>query len=185
MEFKDDGKPKKMTWRFFRPAPKPKPEPSVAPPKIVLIPSTGIPSPTQNTQNAPPHQKPAPTLGSPSQPKRGPISGNQMERGKISGEPESGLRKTANLGPKQATEIPSPTQNPQNAQRISTGIHQKPVSTIGSPLQPKRGPITGNPNQMERGKISGEPESGPCCLCQFYRRPCIKHDTSYLMKMFL
>ena len=115
MEFKDDGKPKKMTWRFFRPAQKPKPEPSVAPPKIVLIPSTGIPSPTQNTQNAPPHQKPAPTLGSPSQPKRGPISGNQMER----------------------------------------------------------------------GKISGEPESGPCCLCQFYRRSCIKHDTSYLMKMFL
>ena len=22
-----------------------------------------------------------------------------------------------------------------------------------------------------------------CCLCQFFRRPCIKHDT-YLMKMF-
>ena len=132
MEFKDDdGKPKIMTWRVFRPAPKPKPEPapklkpepSVAPQRIVLIPSTGN---------------------------------------------------------------PSPTQNPQNAPRISTGItHQKPTSPLGSPSKPNRSPITGNPNQMERGKISGEPESGPCCLCQFYRRPCIKHDTSYLMKMFL
>ena len=98
MEFKDDdGKPKIMTWRFFRPAPKPKPEPapkpkpepSVAPQKIILLPST---------------------------------------------------------------RIPSPTQNPRNAPRISTGmIHQKPTSTPGSPLQPKRGQITGNPNQMERG----------------------------------
>ena len=83
----------------------------------------------------------------------------------------------ANLGPLQATGIPSPTQNPQNAPRISIGItHQKPASTLGLPSQPKSGPITGNPNQMERGKISGEPESGPCCLCQFYRRPCIKHE---------
>ena len=112
MEFKDDGKPKKMTWRFFRPAPKPKPEPSVAPQKIVLIPSTKIPSPTQNPQNAPRistgiiHQKPASNLGSPLQPKKGPITGNpnQMEKGgQISGEPESGPRRTANLGPWQAT----------------------------------------------------------------------------------
>ena len=48
MEFKDDGKPKQMTWRFFRPAPKPKPEPSVAPQKIILVPSKQ----TQNPQNA-------------------------------------------------------------------------------------------------------------------------------------
>ena len=101
MEFKDDGKPKQMTWRVFRPAPKPKPEPSVAPQKIILLPST---------------------------------------------------------------RIPSPTQNPGNAPRISTGlIRQKPASTPGSPLQPKRGPITGtpitgNPNQMESGgQISGGP----------------------------
>jgi hypothetical protein len=41
-------------------------------------------------------------------------------------------------------------------------IHQKPVSTLGSPLQPNLGPITGNPNQVEKGgQISGEPESGP------------------------
>ena len=111
MEIKDDGKPKKMTWRVFRPAPKPKPKASVAPQKIVLLPSTRIPSPTQNPRNAPRistgiiHQKPASTLGSPLQPKRGPITGNpnQMERGKISGEPESGPRRTANLGPWQAT----------------------------------------------------------------------------------
>ena len=101
MEFKDDGKPKQ-----------PKPEPSVAPQKIVLIPSTGIPSPTQNPLNAPRistgiiHQKPASNLGSPLQPKKGPITGNpnQMEKGgQISGEPESGPRRTANLGPWQAT----------------------------------------------------------------------------------
>ena len=82
MEFKDDGKQKQ-----------PKPEPSVAPQKIILFPSTRIPSPTQN----PP--------------------------------------------------------------RISTGIrHQKTTSTPGSPLQPKRGPITGNPNEMERG---GQISDGP------------------------
>ena len=147
----------------------PSPEPLVAPQKIILVPSKE----TQNPQNATRistginQQKPASTpgsllqpkrgritvgdihqttasnSGSPLQPKRGPISGNQMERGKISGEPESGLRKTANLGPKQATEIPRPTQSPQNAQRISTGIHQKPVSNLGSTLQPKRGPVKG------------------------------------------
>jgi hypothetical protein len=166
MESKDDGKLKQI-WRFFRPAPKPKPEPSVAPQRIVLIPSTGNPSPTQNPQNAPristgiAHQKPTSPLGSPSKPNRSPITGNpnQMERSKISGEPESGPRKTANLGPLQATGIPSPTQN---APRISIGItHQKPASTLGLPSQPIRGPITGNQNQMERGKIFGEPESGP------------------------
>ena len=98
MEFKDDGKPKQMTWRVFRPAPKPKPEPLVAPKKIILFPSTRIPS--------------------------------------------------------------SPTQNPGNAPRISNGfIRQKPASSPGSPLQPKRGPITGNPNKMESGgQISGGPQ---------------------------
>ena len=110
MESKGDGKLKQI-WRFFRPAPKPKPEPSVVPQRIVLIPSTGNPSPTQNPQNAPristgiTHQKPTSPLGSPSKPNRSPITGNpnQMERGKISGEPESGPRRTANLGPWQAT----------------------------------------------------------------------------------
>ena len=98
------------------------------------------------------HQKPVSTIGSPLQPKRGPITGNpnQMERGKISGEPESGPRKTVNLGP--------------------FITHRKPAKTLGSPSQPKSGPITGNPNQMERGKIFW------CCLCQFYRRSCIKHE---------
>ena len=108
MEFKDDGKPKQMTWRVFRPAPKPKPEPSVAPQKIILLPSTRIPSPTQNPRNAPRistgiiHQKPTSTLGSPLQPKRGPIASNpnQMERG---GQISGGPRRTANLGPWQAT----------------------------------------------------------------------------------
>ena len=139
MEFKDDdGKPKQMTWRVFRPAPKPKPEPapkskpepSVAPQKIILLPSTRIPNPTQNPRNAPKistgmiHQKPTSTPGSPLQPKRGPIIGNpnQMERG---GQKSDGPQKTG-----------SP----------------------GSPLQPKRGPITGNPNEMERGgQKSDEP----------------------------
>ena len=114
MEFKDDGKPKQMTWRVFRPAPKPKPEPSVAPKKIVLFPresttllfpSTRIPSPTKNPRNAPRisigiiQQEPASTPGSPLQPKRGPIATkhlvppitgnpNQMESGgQISGGP--------------------------------------------------------------------------------------------------
>ena len=108
MEFKDDGKPKQSFWRFFRPAPKSKPEPSVAPQRIVLIPSTGNPSPTQNPQNAPrisigiTHQKPASTLGSPLQPKRGPIADNpnQMENG---GQISGGPQRTANLGPWQAT----------------------------------------------------------------------------------
>ena len=117
MEFKDDGKPKKMTWRVFRPAPKPKPEPLVAPQKIILVPSKQ----TQNPQNAPRistdiiQQKPASTPGSPLQPKRG---------------------------------------------RITVGdIHQKTASNSGSPLQPKRGPIAGNPNQMESGgQISGGPQ---------------------------
>ena len=114
MEFKDDdGKPKIMTWRVFRPAPKPKPEPapkskpepSVAPQKIILLPSTRIPSPTQNPRNAPRistgmiHQKPTSTPGSP---KRGPITGNpnEMERG---GQKSDELRKTVNLVPWQAT----------------------------------------------------------------------------------
>ena len=110
MEFKDDGKPKQMTWRVFRPAPKPKPEPMVAPQKIILFPSTRIPSPTQNPGNAPRisngliRQKPASTPGSPLQPKRGPIEGNpiQMESGgHFSGRP----RKMANLGPWQATVV--------------------------------------------------------------------------------
>ena len=108
MEFKDDGKQKQMTWRVFRPAPKPKPEPSVAPQKIILLPSTRIPSPNQNPRNAPRistgfiHQKPASTPGSPLQPKRGPIAGNpnQMESG---GQISGGPRRTANLGPWQAT----------------------------------------------------------------------------------
>ena len=137
MEFKDDGKPKQMTWRVFRPAPKPKPEPLVAPQKIILFPSTRIPSPTQNPGNAPKistglirqkpastpgsplqakrgpttgpsitvgeiHQKPASTLGSPLKPKRGLIAGNpnQMESG---GQISGGPRRTANLGPWQAT----------------------------------------------------------------------------------
>ena len=120
MEFKDNGKPKQMTWRFFRPAPKPKPEPSVAPQKIILVPSTRIPSPTQNPGNTPRiatgliRQKPASTTGSPLQPKRGPITGGE--------------------------------------------IPQKPASTLETPLQPKRGPIEGNPNQMESGgQISGGP----------------------------
>ena len=120
MEFKDDGKPKQMTWKVFRPAPKPKPEPMVAPQKIILFPSTRIPSPTQNPGNAPRisngliHQKPASTPGSPLQPKRG---------------------------------------------QITVGVnHQKPASTLDSPLKPKRGPIAGNPNQMESGdQISGRP----------------------------
>lgn len=106
MEFKDDGKPKQMSWRVFRPAPKPKI--SVAPQKITLFPSTRIPSPTQNPRNAPRistgiiHQKPTSTPGSPLQPKRGPITGNpnQMERG---GQKSDGHQKTANLGPWQAT----------------------------------------------------------------------------------
>ena len=110
MEFKDDGKPKQMTWRVFRPAPKPKPEPLVAPEKIIIFPSTRITSPTQNPRNAPRistgiiHQNPASTLGSPLQPKRGPIAGNpnQMESGdQISGRP----RRTGNLGPWQTTTI--------------------------------------------------------------------------------
>ena len=117
MEFKDDGKPKKMTWRVFRPAPKPKPEPLVAPQKIILVPSKQ----TQNPQNAPRistdiiQQKPASTPGSPLQPKRG---------------------------------------------QITVGVnHQKPVSTLDSPLKPKRGPIAGNPNQMESGgQITGGPQ---------------------------
>ena len=108
MEFKDDGKPKQMTWRVFRPAPKPKPEPLVAPQKIILFPSTRIPSPTQNPGNAPRistgliRQKPASTPGSPLQPKRGQITGNpnQMERG---GQKSDEPQKTANLGPWQAT----------------------------------------------------------------------------------
>ena len=87
MEFKDDGKPKQMTWRVFRPVPKPKPEPSVAPQKIILVPS-------------------------------------------------------------------KQTQNPQNASRISTGIiQQKPASTPGSPLHPKRGPITGPPITGKYGDL--------------------------------
>ena len=103
MEFKDDGKPKKMTWRVFRPAPKPKPEPLVAPQKIILVPS-------KQTQNAPriststTQQKPASTPGSPLQLKRGPIASNpnQMESGgHFSGRP----RKMANLGPWQATVV--------------------------------------------------------------------------------
>ena len=117
MEFKDDGKPKRMTWRVFRPAPKPKPEPSVAPQKIILVPSKE----TQNLQNATRistginQQKPASTPGSPLQPKRGLITVGD--------------------------------------------IHQKPASTLGSPLQPKRGPIAGNPNQMESGgQIFGGPQ---------------------------
>jgi hypothetical protein len=97
-----------MIWRVFRPAPKPKPEPSVAPQKIILFPSTWIPSPTQNPRNAPRistgiiHQKPASTLGLPLQPKRGPIAGNpnQMESG---GQITGGPQRTANLGPWQAT----------------------------------------------------------------------------------
>ena len=117
MEFKDDGKPKKMTWRVFRPAPKPKPEPLVAPQKIILVPSKQ----TQNPQSAPristgiTQQKPASTPGSPLQPKRG---------------------------------------------QITVGVnHQKPVSTLDSPLKPKRGPIAGNPNQMENGgQITGGPQ---------------------------
>ena len=138
--FKDDGKPKQMTWRVFRPAPKPKPEPapkskpepSVAPQKIILLPSTRIPNPTQNPRNAPKistgmiHQKPTSPPGSPLQPKRGPIIGNpnQMERG---GQKSDGPQKTGNPG---------------------------------SPLQPKRGPITGNPNEMERGgQKSDEPRN--------------------------
>ena len=108
MEFKDDGKQKQMTWRVFRPAPKPKPEPLVAPQKIVLFPSTQIPSPTQNPGNAPRisngliRQKPASTPGSPLQPKRGPITGNpnEMERG---GQKSDEPRKTVNLVPWQAT----------------------------------------------------------------------------------
>ena len=106
MEIKDNGKPK--TWRFFRPAPKPKPEPSVAPQKIILLPSTRIPSPAEIPRNAPRistgiiHQKPASTPGSPLQPKRGPIAGNpnQMESG---GQISGGPRRTAKLGPWQAT----------------------------------------------------------------------------------
>ena len=108
MELKDDGKPKQMTWRVFRPAPKPKPEPLVAPEKIIIFPSTRITSPTQNPRNAPRistgiiHQNPASTLGSPLQPKRGPIAGNpnQMESG---GQISGGPRRTAKLGPWQAT----------------------------------------------------------------------------------
>ena len=115
MELKDDGKPKKMTWRVFRP--KPKPEPSVAPQKIILVPSKQ----TQNPQSAPristgiTQQKPASTPGSPLQPKRG---------------------------------------------QITVGVnHQKPASTLDSPLKPKRGPIAGNPNQMESGgQITGGPQ---------------------------
>ena len=109
MEYKDDGKPKQMTWRVFRPAPKPKPEPTVAAQKIILVPKTRIPSPTRisyPTQNPPIiQQKPVSSLGSPLQPKRGPITGspNQMERGQISGGLECGPRRTANLGPWQAT----------------------------------------------------------------------------------
>ena len=123
MEFKDNGKPK--IWRFFRPAPKPKPEPSVAPQKIILVPSTRIPSPTQNPGNTPRistgliRQKPASTPGSPLQPKRGPITGPPITGGEI---------------------------------------HQKPAATLDSPLQPKTGPIEGNPNQMESGgQIYGGP----------------------------
>ena len=58
-----------------------------------------------------------------------------------------------------STRIPSPTQNPGNAPRISNGlIRQKPASTPGSPLQLKRGPIASNPNQMESGgHFSGRP----------------------------
>ena len=106
MEIKENGKPK--TWRFFRPARKPKPEPSVAPQKIILLPSTRIPSPNQNPRNAPRistgfiRQNPASTPGSPLQPKRGPIAGNPnlMESG---GQKSDGPRKTAKLGPWQAT----------------------------------------------------------------------------------
>ena len=111
MEFKDNRKPK--TWRFFRPAPKPKPEPSVAPQKIILVPliNQQKPASTPGSPLQPKggpitvgeiHQKPASTLGSSLQPKRGPIvsNPNQMENG---GQISGGPRRTANFGPWQAT----------------------------------------------------------------------------------
>jgi len=109
----DDGKPKKMTWRLFRPAPKRKPEPapSVKPQTIILVPraqqkpvsSLGSPLQPKRGPIAAQTQNPASTLGSPLQPKRGPITGPP-----ITGNPnlERGgqiPRRTANLGPWQAT----------------------------------------------------------------------------------